>query len=295
MAADKQKKTRSKLWLTGVVTGLAVLLVTQQLRSPSAWALNAALVQMLEERVATHSLFSFVACQTTAAPMPTALAGTRVDPSLSQRQLVYLGYQDLEAGRCEKAIHSWQAAVALDPTDRTTIYRLGLAYCRLGMLAEAQCTFQAFQDLAKIREHITAYGRYATTDNERVSWLEIAFCIDPSRTAFRRLEKNLPLVDREDEIPSYLSALVEWAPENTFDHWWARGSTAENERDWSGAKQFYLTAIDYAENSKDLELLYNSIARMFARLGDTVCAAHFEGLANSPASMEQIPQACVEP
>lgn len=280
MAAPFQEKNRSASWLIGSLAVVLLALLVTKVPVTSYWSLNVRTLHMVKEHPSAGSIFGLVSCQAADSRTGSQM-GEFVDHATKQRETVYQGYRDWQAGHCGKAIESWQAAVELDPKDRWTEYRLGLAYCYLEMPLPAERTFRRFKDLAQIREHVTAYGRDAITQKDRVSWQEVAFCVFPSRVAFRRLQENLPSVGREDEIAGFLVQLIERTSQDSFDYWWARGLAAENENDWRRAKDLYLTAMIYTREAKELDVLYSSAARMYQRLGDPVCATYLKQMIGS--------------
>lgn len=241
-------------------------------------ATNAMAIQMVKSGSADARAIANIDC---ASPSVTSDLQLSDELHLEARLLVQKGHQMLLAGDCLGASRSWEQALVLDEKDVPTRLLLGIVYYWLGWPEKTHTLYRSLEasDRADWCESITRLSSLASSEGQRLEWLRLAFWVYPSRPAVRRLEENLPSAGRETELQFYLGMLVELAPSDLSDHWWAKGQLAGRAREWEDAIESYLQGLDYATDPDERKWLYMGAALGYRMLGNSACYLFLERMA----------------
>jgi tetratricopeptide (TPR) repeat protein len=216
-----------------------------------------------------------------------AVPAEAVRDETTQRILAMMGNQAWQDGECEDASQYWERALSLDNFDNPTRFHLGMSYYLMGHPEKAGALLTQLNSgsMEKLLEVITRFG-FNKGDLEQLNWLKIAFWVYPSRTAMRRLDKTLTPMGRTDEVDFYYMKLVELAPADTFDHWWADGQLAGRNQEWEQALSSYRTGFSHAAGPEEMYRLFKGASLSSRMLGDLDCANYFQSLAEFPAKVD---------
>lgn len=208
-----------------------------------------------------------------------------------ERFFLYSGYGHLLQGQCEQASTAWENSLEINANNETTQFRLGLLYLQLEEFEKAYNLFQKLDLTTRQKLPNVLPVRNLKPEN-LLEVLEIAFWIHPSRTTVRRLDEKLTEANRGNEKWFYYDKLVELAPTDTFDYWWARGEMAYKQNNWQVAAKAYYSGLLVTPEVENRHWLYGGLANSFRQLGNDECANYFRMLLESGLYDESLTMEC---
>lgn len=204
-------------------------------------------------------------------------------------------YIYLRNGQCENAISSWESIIQEDDNNKVAFFMLGVLYFKKGEPYKALHTFEklSLRERRYVRATIAHYFSTTATYSQQLEQFELAFWIDPSKPAVRRLYKHLSAAGRIAEVDFYYHELERIADQDTFDYWWARGQRALKDQQWELAIEAFVSGLSYTADEQERYLLLFDAEGAFRALGDAYCADIFSTLLQDVNSASNVDQRCL--